>query len=100
MKGEFGRKTLAKLRPDCPGAANAPPRRALPDDLRSRSSSISAKAGTSSFGGISSTRSINPERQLPKGNTDKIHKVGCAFGQITNIQNDRRSVQLALKCFW
>ena len=49
---------------------------------------------------ISSTRSINPERQLPKGNTDKIHKVGCAFGQITNIQNDRRSVQLALKCFW
>src|SRR5207249_11616080 len=104
MKGEFGRKTLAKLRPDCPGSAHAPPRRALPDDLGSRSSSIESRHFQFRWDPPQRAQSIPSASwcltSLPNGNTDKIHQVGCAFGHITNTQNDRRSVQLALKCFW
>jgi len=37
---------------------------------------------------------------LPDGSTDKVHQAGCAFGLITNIQTDPRSMEFALKFFW
>ncbi|MGA3165823.1 MAG: TonB-dependent receptor [Terriglobia bacterium] len=37
---------------------------------------------------------------LPDGSTDKVHRSGCSFGRITNIQTDPRSMQFSLKFFW
>jgi hypothetical protein len=37
---------------------------------------------------------------LPDGSTDKVHRSGCSFGRITNIQTDPRSMQFSMKFFW
>ena len=34
------------------------------------------------------------------GQTDLVHKAGCSFGRITNIQTDPRSMEFALKFNW
>lgn len=37
---------------------------------------------------------------LANGSTDTVHQAGCAFGEITNIQNDPRSMQFGLRFIW
>jgi hypothetical protein len=34
---------------------------------------------------------------LADGSTDRVHKAGCSFGRITNIQTDPRSMEFVLK---
>ncbi len=36
----------------------------------------------------------------PDGSTDAIHRFGCQFGRITNIQTDARNMQFGLKFYW
>ena len=36
----------------------------------------------------------------PNGELDDVHKFGCAFGQITNVQTDPRGMQFSLKFVW
>ena len=36
----------------------------------------------------------------PNGETDAVRSASCAFGRITNIQNDPRSMQFSLKLFF
>ncbi len=37
---------------------------------------------------------------LPDGTIDVVHRAGCKFGRITNIQTDARSLEFGLKFFW
>ncbi len=36
----------------------------------------------------------------PNGEIDDVHRNGCAFGQITNVQTDPRELQFSLKFYW
>jgi len=64
MKGEFGRKTLAKLRPDCPGPAKHHRVGRCRMTLALEAVPSQGKQALPVSVGSSSTRSINPERQL------------------------------------
>lgn len=37
---------------------------------------------------------------LPDGSVDRVHRAGCSFGRITNIQTDPRAMEFALKFFF
>jgi hypothetical protein len=36
----------------------------------------------------------------PNGEIDKVHRFGCTFGQITNVQTDPRGMQFSVRFVW
>jgi len=36
----------------------------------------------------------------PDGSVDALHKFGCQFGKITNVQTDPRAMQFGIKFYW
>ena len=34
------------------------------------------------------------------GSTDVVHRFGCSFGQITNVQTDPRAMEFGIKFYW